>query len=144
MNSLHTILASWQPKVLSVLRVMAGLLYLSHGIVKHLSFPMAFPTAIDPFSRLWFSGAIELIGGTLLTLGFGTRWVALICSGHMAFAYFLGHAHRSFFPIQNGGNLAIMYSFVFLYIFFAGAGPWSLDAVLSKRTAASHGSSVAP
>ena len=92
---------------------------------------MAFPNKIDLFSRLWFAGAIEIVGGILLIIGLFSRWAAFICSGAMAFASFLGHQPRSLFPIQNGGNLAILYCFVFFYIFFAGPGPWSLDA---KRT----------
>lgn len=133
MNGLDTTLASWQPRILSVLRIMAGLLFLQHGLVKHFSFPMAFPNPIAPFSQLWFAGAIEIVGGTLLVLGLFTRWTAFVCSGLMAFAYFIGHAPRSYFPIQNAGNLAILYCFVFFYLFFAGPGPWSVDAARSGK-----------
>ncbi len=81
---------------------------------------------------LWFAAAIEIVGGILLIIGLFTRWAAFICSGLMAFAYFIGHYPRALYPIQNGGNLAILYSFVFLYLIFAGPGPCSLDA---KRSA---------
>jgi putative oxidoreductase len=133
MKGLDATLAEWQPRMLSVLRIITGLLVLQHGLVKHFSFPMAFPSAIEPFSRLWFAGAIEVVGGILLVLGLYTRWTAFVCSGLMAFAYFLGHAPRGFFPIQNAGNLAVLYCFVLLYIFFAGPGPWSVDALRSKK-----------
>lgn len=139
MSSLDATLQAWQPRILSVLRIMAGLLFLQHGLVKHFSFPMAFPSAIEPFSRLWFAGAIEIVGGTLLVLGLFTRWTAFVCSGLMAFAYFLGHAPRAYFPIVNAGNLAILYCFVFFYIFFAGPGPWSIDAMRSAKSATEGG-----
>jgi putative oxidoreductase len=125
-------LAEWQPRILSILRIVAGLLFLQHGLVKMFAFPMAFPNPVPQFSQLWFAAAIEIAGGVLLILGLFTRWAAFVCSGLMAFAYFLGHAPRAMYPIQNGGNLAILYCFVFLYIFFAGPGPWSIDA---KRSA---------
>lgn len=133
MNSLNTMLEEWQPRMLSVLRIMAGLLFLQHGLVKHFSFPMAYAGTLTPFSQLWFAGAIEVFGGILLVLGLFTRWTAFLCAGLMAFAYFIGHAPRGFFPIQNGGNLAVLYCFVFLYIYFAGPGSWSLDAARSRR-----------
>jgi putative oxidoreductase len=85
------------------------------------------------FTLLWFAGAIELLGSVLLLTGLFTRPVALLMSGEMAFAYFLSHAPRGFFPILNGGDAAILYCFVFLYLAFAGAGPWSLDALWRKR-----------
>ena len=130
---MNTTLDSWRPQVLSMLRIIVGLLFLQHGLVKLFAFPMAFPNPVPQFSLLWFAAVIEIIGGTLLVLGLFTRWVAFICSGLMAFAYFIGHSPRALYPIQNGGNLAILYCFVFLYLFFAGPGPWSVDA---KRSAA--------
>jgi putative oxidoreductase len=133
MSALETTLGTWQPRVLSILRIVAGLLFLQHGLVKMFAFPMAFPNPVPTYSLLWFAAAIEIIGGILLILGLFTRWVAFICSGLMAFAYFIGHYPRAFYPIQNGGNLAILYCFVFFYLFFAGPGPWSLDA---KRSGA--------
>jgi putative oxidoreductase len=86
------------------------------------------------FTMIWFAGVIELVGGVLVTLGLFTRVAAFIMSGEMAIGYFLAHAPRSFFPALNGGDPAILYCFAFLYLVFAGAGPWSLDAVwLRKR-----------
>lgn len=124
-------LNAWQPRVLSVLRIVAGLLFMQHGLVKHFAFPMAFPNPIGKFSQLWFAGAIEIVGGALLVLGLFSRWTAFVCSGLMAFAYFIGHQPRALLPIQNAGNLAILYCFVFFYIFVAGPGPWSVDAMRS-------------
>jgi putative oxidoreductase len=132
MNSLEAMLTSWQPRILSVLRIVAGLLLLQHGLVKHFSFPMAYPSKLETFSLLWFAGVIEIVGGILLVLGLFTRWAAFVCAGFAAFAYFMGHAPKSFYPIVNGGNLAVLYCFVFFYLFFAGGGSWSLDAMTGK------------
>ena len=83
----------------------------------------------------WYSGAIELVGGALLTVGLFSRSAAFIMSGEMAVAYFMSHAPHSFFPLINRGDSAILYCFVFLYLAFAGPGPWSLDALLSRKRA---------
>lgn len=132
MDSLNSTLNAWQPRILSILRIVAGLLFLQHGLVKMFAFPMAFPNPVGTYSLLWFAAAIEIVGSIFLILGLFTRWAAFLCSGLMAFAYFIGHYPRAFYPIQNGGNLAILYCFVFFYLFFAGPGPWSVDA---KRSA---------
>ena len=131
--SLTTSLDRWAPHVLSILRIVVALLFLQHGLSKLFGFPQAM--APPPmFTMIWFAGVIELVGGVLLTLGLFTRPAAFIMSGEMAIGYFLAHAPRSFFPALNGGNLAILYCFVFLYLVFAGPGPWSLDALwLRKR-----------
>lgn len=128
MNRLNATLTSWAPHVLSLLRIVAGLLFLQHGLVKLLAFPMPFPNPPAVGSLIWYAGLIEIVGGVLLILGLLTRLVAVIVAGEMAFAYFMGHAPRSMYPIQNGGNLAILYCFVFFYLVFAGPGPWSIDA----------------
>ena len=109
-----------------------ALLFFEHGLSRHVRVPVA---AADPalFSLHWFAGAIEFVGGALLLLGLFTRTAAFIMSGEMAFAYFLSHAPHGFFPILNRGDGAILYCFVFLYIVFAGAGPWSLDALWRRR-----------
>jgi putative oxidoreductase len=131
-------LADWAPRLLSVLRIMSALLFLAHGTQKILGFPpMAGGRPLpDAFTLSWFSGMLELVGGVLLTLGLFTRPVAFVLSGEMAFAYFIGHAPRSFFPTLNGGDAAILYCFVFLYFVAAGPGPWSLDAARARSPAA--------
>lgn len=123
----------WAPRVLSILRIVAGLVLWQHGIQKLLHFPNAAAPGPAFGSLIWFAGAIELLLPPLLILGLFTRPVAFILAGEMAFAYFMGHAPRGFFPSVNGGNLAIMYCFVFFYLAFAGGGPWSLDAVLRRN-----------
>lgn len=124
--------AIWAPRMLSVLRIMAALLFFAHGTDKILGFPDTGRTP-DAFTLAWFSGLIELVGGALLVVGLFTRPVAFLASGTMAAAYFIGHAPQSFFPVINGGDAAILYCFVFLYLVFAGPGPWSLDALRSRR-----------
>ena len=122
-------LVAWQPRLLSLLRFMSGLLLLQHGTQKMLTFPApATPRVIELFSLVWFSGAIELVCGVLLVVGLLTRPAAFIASGFTAVAYFMAHWPRGFFPILNGGELAALYSFVFLYLTFAGPGPISVDA----------------
>jgi putative oxidoreductase len=120
--------ATWSPRVLSVLRIDAGLLLLQFGLAKVLGFPAVPQFAeLATFSLVWFAGAIELVFGALVLLGLFTRPVAFVLSGEMAFAYFVGHAPNGFFPILNGGSFAILFCFVFLYIAAAGGGPWSID-----------------
>jgi putative oxidoreductase len=125
----------WAPRVLSILRIVAALIFFEHGSQKLLGFP---PSDMVPafLSLSWIAGALELVGGAFLAIGLFTRPVAFILSGEMAFAYWLAHAPRSFFPVLNGGEAAILYCFVFLYIAFAGGGPWSVDALRSRRSAA--------
>jgi putative oxidoreductase len=117
------------PYVLSILRIVVGLLFLQHGTAKIFNFPPQgdMPTYPKPE---WFAGRIELVGSTLMILGLFTRPVAFILSGEMAFAYFISHRPRGFFPLLNGGEAAVLFCFVFLYLVFAGGGPLSLDALL--------------
>jgi putative oxidoreductase len=119
------------PYVLSIVRIVVALLFFEHGLSKMVGFPTG--TARELFTLSWYSGAIEFVTGALLVLGLATQAMAFIASGEMAFAYFLAHAPQSFYPIVNRGEGAILYCFIFLYIAFAGGGPWSLDAVLHKR-----------
>lgn len=127
-------LAPFSPQLLSILRIMTGLLFLAHGTAKLLGFPhMPMFDDTQLLSIRGISGMLELVGGILIVLGLFTRPVAFILSGEMAFAYFIGHAPRDFFPIRNEGDAAILYCFVFLYIAAAGPGPWSLDAMLRRR-----------
>jgi len=121
-----TTLTAWAPRILSLTRIMAGLLLLAHGTSKHLGFP-AGGYVPDAMTLPWFAGWIELVCGALLTVGVFTRPAAFIASGLCAFAYFIGHAPKSFFPVLNGGDAAILYCFFFLYLVFAGPGPWSMD-----------------
>ena len=122
--------------LLSVLRIVSALLFMAHGTGKLFQFPPVeqFPTGPEPMTMAWFAGVLELVGGALLTLGLGTRIVAFILSGEMAVAYWMAHAPQATYPIQNGGELAIMFCFVFLYIAAAGGGPWSLDRALLKKS----------
>jgi len=124
---------AWAPRLLSVLRIAAGLLFLQHGMAKYLKFPPVPAFAkVDPMSLAGIGGMFELVGGILLVLGLSTRPVAFLLSGEMAIAYFVAHAPRGFYPILNAGELAVLYCFVFLYLAAAGAGPWSIDAARRK------------
>jgi len=124
-------LVPWATRSLSILRIIAGLLFLQHGLQKHMGFPAPAPAHIS--TLLYVQGAIEIIGGILLTIGLFTRYAAFIMAGDMAVAYFIAHFPRSFFPLVNSGELAVLYCFVFLYIFFAGPGPWSVDRGWMKQ-----------
>jgi putative oxidoreductase len=109
-----------------------GCCFFEHGLSKLFNFPPAGDT--PKFLALtWFAGCIELIGGGLVTVGLFTRCAAFVMSGEMAFAYFIAHAPRSFFPLINRGEGAILFCFVFLYIVCAGPGPWSLDAMMGRK-----------
>ena len=126
-------LEEWRPRALSVLRIVAGLMIIEHGMAKLLGWPVVPAFAkLQLLSQLGAAGCIELIGGALVTVGLFTQPVAFILSGEMAVAYFMVHAPRGFYPLLNGGTLAIMYCFAFLYLSTAGAGPWSLDAAMKK------------
>jgi len=120
-------IASWSPRMLSVLRIMTGLLFLEHGTQKLLGFPPPANPGPALFSLLGFQGILELVGGILILIGLFTRPVAFILAGDMAVAYFHSHGPRGFFPTLNGGQLAILFCFVFLYLFVAGGGAWSVD-----------------
>jgi putative oxidoreductase len=128
----------YAPYVLSIVRIVAALLFLEHGTSRLFGWPSPLPSPAL-LSMYWFAGAIELAGGILLALGLFTRCAAFIMSGEMAFAYFISHAPNSFFPILNRGDASILYCFIFLYIAFAGGGPWSLDAWRAGRPAAQSG-----
>jgi putative oxidoreductase len=126
-------MAQWAPRMLSVLRIMTGLLFLEHGTVKLLGFPVPYPN--PPLTVLLTAqGVIESVGGILIVLGLLTRPVAFILAGDMAVAYFLAHGSRGFFPIANGGVAAILYCFIFLFIFFAGGGPWGFDEMRQRKS----------
>jgi putative oxidoreductase len=126
-------LAAWAPRALSILRIITGLMIIEHGMAKLIGFPVVPAFAnLKPLSLVGAAGFIELIGGALLILGLLTQPAAFILSGEMAVAYFMVHAPKGFFPLINGGTLAIMYCFTCLYLSTAGAGPWSVDAALKR------------
>jgi putative oxidoreductase len=133
MESLHQ---TWSPRVLAVLRVAVALLFLQHGTAKLFGFPyVAYFDNLPIVSLLGIAGVIEIVGGLLVLAGLFTRPAAFILSGQMAVAYFLAHAPDGFFPLLNKGELAALYSFVFLYLAAAGAGAWSLDGLLFRNAA---------
>jgi putative oxidoreductase len=122
--------------VLSILRIFTGLSLLQHGTGKILGFPVVASFAnVQLTSLTGIGGMIELVGGILFTIGLFTRQVAFILSGFTAVAYFMVHAGKSFYPVLNGGELAALYCFVFLYFMFAGAGSWSIDALREGKAA---------
>jgi putative oxidoreductase len=133
-----TIWLTWQPRVLSIFRLVTGLLFLEHGTNKLWNFP-ATPNHVPyQFDSLvpGAQGLIELIGGFLIAFGLFTRPVAFILAGDMAVAYFMSHAPRNFFPLVNGGDAAILYCFAFLYMWVAGGGAWSLDRLWVRESSA--------
>ena len=126
-------LAAWRPRALSVLRIVTGLMIIQHGMAKLIGFPVVANLAnLNPLSLIGAAGFIELIGGALLILGLLTRPAAFIISGEMAFAYFMAHEPKSFYPLINGGTLAIMFCFTCLFLSTAGPGPWSVDAAMKR------------
>jgi putative oxidoreductase len=140
MDQIDKTLAKFQPVALSLFRFITGLLLFQFGVAKILKFPVipegnayAFLNKVQLMSLPGAAGSIELILGALLLLGLFTRPVAFILAGEMAFAYFMGHAPRNFFPIINGGTLAIAFCFACLYLSTAGGGPYSLDAMMRKK-----------
>jgi putative oxidoreductase len=140
MDQIDKMLAKFQPPALSLFRFITGLLLFQFGVAKLLKFPTipagnpyAFLNKVELMSLPGAAGALELILGALLLLGLFTRPVAFLLAGEMAFAYFIAHAGRSFYPLINGGTLAIMFCFACLYLSTSGGGPYSLDAMLRKK-----------
>jgi putative oxidoreductase len=130
-------LAAWTPRALALLRIVAGYLFLQHGSAKLLGFPhVAMFDNLTLMSLLGLAGVLELVGGVLILVGLFVRPVAFILSGEMAVAYFMAHASKGnpLFPSLNGGELAVVYCFVFLFFAAAGAGIWSIDAAMRRRT----------
>jgi putative oxidoreductase len=121
---------NWSGRLLSVMRIVVGLVFLSHGVSKFFGVP-PFPMPMN--TMLEVAGTLELVGGGLILIGFFTRPVAFVLSGMMAIAYFMAHFPKGPFPIANGGEPAVLYTFVFLYLAAAGAGPWSIDAMRRGR-----------
>jgi putative oxidoreductase len=131
MLQLKLYLLDLAPYALSVLRIVAGFLFLQHGTQKLFGYPMPPPGGQPPVASLyWIAGLLEFTGGILIMIGLLTRPVAFILSGQMAVAYFRVHAPQGFWPTKNQGEAAVSFCFMFLYFVFAGPGPWSLDALI--------------
>jgi putative oxidoreductase len=126
---MESILNTWRPRVLSILRIVTAVLFMQHGTQKMFGFPAPQRSEFDLFSLSGVAGTLEVVGGVLLLVGLLTRPVAFLLSGLMAFAYFIAHAPKGFWPLLNGGELAAMWAFLFLYLSFAGGGEWSIDHV---------------
>jgi putative oxidoreductase len=134
MEQFNKALAAAEPYMLSIFRIMTGLLLFQFGVAKLLKFPpVPMFEKVELLSLYGAAGSFELLLGGLLILGLFTRPAAFILSGEMAFAYFIGHFPRGFIPVLNNGNLAIMLCFACLYLACAGAGPWSLDAMMRGK-----------
>ncbi len=133
--ALNSFLSSWSGKILSVLRIVSAALMMQHGGQKVLGFPAPAKAEFVLFSQMGLAGILELVGAFLLLIGLFTRSMAFLLSGLMAVAYFMVHGSQGFWPMLNGGELAVLYCFVFLYLVFAGGGDWSVDRLLSKRRA---------
>ncbi|NLT69390.1 MAG: DoxX family protein [Verrucomicrobiaceae bacterium] len=131
--ALNSFLTSWSGKLLSLLRIISAGLMMQHGGQKVLGFPAPSKMEFVLFSQIGVAGVLELVGGFLLLIGLFTRPVAFLLSGLMAVAYFIGHASGGFWPMLNGGELAVLYCFVYLYLAAAGGGDWSADRLLSKK-----------
>lgn len=134
MSKAQNYLDCGRPYMLSVLRIVAALMFLQHGTAKLLGFPhVAMFDELQVYSLLGLAGVLEFAGGVLLALGLYTRVTAFVLSGQMAVAYFMAHAPKGFFPVLNQGELAALYAFLFLYLVFAGGGTWSLDAIMARK-----------
>jgi putative oxidoreductase len=125
----------WSPRVLSILRIVTALLFMTHGTAKLFQMPhQAMFDNLQLMSLIGVQGMLEFGGGVLLLIGLFSRPVAFILSGDMAVAYFMSHWPKGWLPLLNGGELAVLYCFVFLYLWTAGPGPWSVDARLRSGT----------
>jgi putative oxidoreductase len=140
MTNLSEFQSQWSPRVLSVFRFVTGFLFVQHGAQKLFGFLAAQPGATPPLlSMAGVAGVLEFFGGLLILVGLFTRPAAFILSGLMAVAYFLVHAPQGFWTLQNQGELAVLYSFVFLFFSVAGGGEWSLDRLLNRNPSTARG-----
>jgi putative oxidoreductase len=129
----------WTGRMLSVLRIVAGAVFIFHGTQKLFAYPpspASGGSSLDLLSQTGLAGILETFGGAAIVIGFCTRPVAFVLAGEMAVAYFQVHFKRGFLPILNGGDNAVLFCFIFLYLLFAGAGPWSIDHMFARRRAA--------
>jgi putative oxidoreductase len=133
MSNLDSSLAGWTPRMQSVLRIVTGFLLIAHGAQKLFGFlaPPGMPAATLG-SLMWVAGVLEFFGGLLFLIGLFTRPVAFILSGLLAVAYFTAHAPGGFWPLQNKGELAVLYCFVFLFFAVAGGGEWAVDRLIRR------------
>jgi len=130
----RTFVETWSPRSLGVLRIVVGFLFLTHGSAKLLGVPhIAMFDGLQIFSLVGVAGILELVGGALILLGLFTRPVAFLLSGEMAVGYFMVHAPQGLLPIVNQGEAAVLYCFIFLYLFVAGAGAYSIDAAIAAK-----------
>lgn len=141
---LSAIRAAAAPYALALLRIMTGLLFLEHGSAKLLDFPSMPGAGQEPHAMLVFTGTMELAGGALIVVGLLTSVVAFILSGYMAVGYFMAHAPHGFFPLLNHGELAILFSFIFLYIAAAGPGAWAIDGARAGSSTAGRRGAWSP
>jgi putative oxidoreductase len=134
MDKMNRMFASCEPMVLSIFRIITGLLMFQFGVAKLLKFPdVPMFAKVEPLSLFGVAGMFELVFGGLLILGLFSRFAAFILCGEMAFAYFISHFPRGFIPLLNNGSLAIMFCFACLFLACAGGGPWSIDAARGER-----------
>jgi putative oxidoreductase len=135
MNTDQSFFDVWSPRMLSVLRIVTALLFMAHGTAKLFQMPhMPMFDNLQLMSLMGLQGVLEAGGGLLLLIGLFSRPVAFVLSGDMAVAYFMAHWSKGWLPLLNGGELAVLYCFVFLYLWVAGPGPWSIDGRLHSKT----------
>jgi putative oxidoreductase len=139
MNTVDTLASRATPHLLGVLRIITGFLFAAHGMQKLFNYPASPNGPAELFSFMGFAGVLELVGGLLIMVGLFTRITAFILSGMMAVAYFMAHAPGGFLPLVNKGELAVLYSFVFLFLAAAGGGSFSLDGLFGRSRTASIG-----
>jgi putative oxidoreductase len=137
LSLLGTPSSAWAGRMLSVLRIVTGFLFIAHGTMKLFNYPPMPPGAppIELMSQMGLAGVLETVGGAAILLGLFTRPVAFLLAGEMAVAYFQAHFPHGFLPAVNGGELAVLFCFIFLYLSFAGGGLWSVDAIIARRRA---------
>ncbi len=141
MNRLFSVWQEQAPRLRSLLRIVAALMFMQVGTMKLFAFPaplMPGGSTVHLMSELGLAGLLEVLGGGLMLFGLFTRPVAFILAGEMAVAYFQAHFPRGFWPLLNGGQPAVFYCFAWLYFSSVGAGPWSVDAIIRRRNSPSQ------
>jgi len=128
------ILVKYEEQAYAVLRIMTGFLFLWHGSQKYFNFPPVPPGIVLPHYIVYIGGTIEFLGGLLILIGLWTRWAAFFACGEMAYAYWMVHASKALLPLVNQGEIAVLYCFVFLFIWSKGAGIWSIDKIRKRQS----------